>query len=191
MTHTVAAHVHEADPPRFVETWTEEQVALLRLFHSQGWRRGAMADEINRRTGSKFTRSAVCGKIDRLYPAAKPIKTEEEKATTKAAREARYNEARRERRAQQRATFKPRLAPAPVVLTVVQPDPNDHPEARVHGIDALERSHCRFECSGDDFNPATPVFCGLPILASSKFSYCAGHHRLCVTPLKVAGSAAA
>lgn len=187
MTHQVAVHTHDPDPPRFVETWTEEQVSLLRLFHSQGMHRGAMADEINRRTGSKFTRSAVCGKIDRLYPAAKPIKTEEEKAATKAAREARYNEARRERRAQQRATFRPRPGPAPI-LTVVQTNPDDHPEARVYGIDALERHHCRFICNDD---VSEPVYCGLPIMANSRFSYCAGHHRICVAPPKVQGSAAA
>ncbi len=65
-------------------TWTEEQISILVEEHGIGTRRRYIAQIINTRTGSSFTKSAICGKIDRMFPAAKPVKTEEEKAATKA-----------------------------------------------------------------------------------------------------------
>lgn len=191
MTHQVATHTHDADPPPvIVSDWTEDRIAILVRMREDGVKRGAIADAINKQTGSKFTRSAICGKIDRLFPAAKPVKTPEERAATLKARRERNAAYKRARRAAAReaAGLAPKPQPAPIqpALVVVETRPEDFPEARVHGIDALEPNSCRFECSGDDFNPAEPVFCGLPILANSKFSYCAGHHRLCVAPPKVA-----
>lgn len=191
MTHQVAVHTHDPDPPPLIDNdWTDERVAILVRMREEGVKRGAIADAINKETGSRFTRSAICGKIDRLFPAAKPVKTPEERAATLKERRERGAAKKRAKRAAEREAAgrapKPQQTRIQPALVVVEPRPEDFPEARVHGIDALESHHCRFECSGDDFNPAEPVFCGLPILAQSKFSYCAGHHRLCVAPPKVA-----
>lgn len=175
--------------------WTEERIAILVQLREEGMKRGAIADAINKQTGSDFTRSAICGKIDRLFPAAKPIKTPEERAETLKAQRERDAEKKRAKRAAEREAVgrapKPHQAPIQPALVVIETRPDDFPEARIRGIDALEANNCRFECSGDDFNPAEPVFCGLPIMAGSRFSYCACHHQLCVAPPKVTGSAAA
>lgn len=182
--------------PTIDNDWTEERIAILVRMREEGVRRGAIADAINKHTGSNFTRSAICGKIDRLFPAAKPIKTPEERAETLKAQRERDAEKKRAKRAAEREAAgrpsKPQQEPIQPELVVVETRPDDFPEARIVGIDALEPHHCRFECSGDDFDPAAPVFCGLPILANSKFSYCAGHHRICaISPLKTWGGKAA
>lgn len=196
MSHDVAAHAYESDPPPIIDNdWTEERVTLLVQMREQGVQRGAIADAINKQTGSSFTRSAICGKIDRIFPAAKPVKTPEERAATRKAQRERDRLKKRAKRATERkaAGLAPKSQQRAIqpVLVVVEARPDDFPEARIHGIDALEPNSCRFECSGDDFNPAAPVFCGLPILANSKLSYCAGHHRICVAPPKVFGGVAA
>jgi hypothetical protein len=174
--------------------WTQERTAMLVQFRSEGMKRGAIADEINKRTGSKFTRAAICGKIDRMYPVAKPIKSEEAKAETKRLRLERNARTKREKRAAERAargetpkTRQQRRAPAAPILAIVEVRPEDFPEARVVGIDALQPHHCRFICNDD---MATPVYCGLPILSnSSRFSFCAGHHARCTEkPLKTWGA---
>lgn len=193
MTHQVAAHIHVSDPPQADNYWTEERITILVQMREQGVQRGAIADAINKQTGSMFTRSAICGKIDRLFPAAKPVKTPEERAATRKAQRLRDAEKKRARReAEKKAAgqaYKPRQTVIQPELVVVETKPEDFPEARIHGINALEPHRCRFECSGDDFNPAAPVFCGLPTFGKS--SYCASHHRICVAPPKVFGSAAA
>jgi hypothetical protein len=172
--------------------WTDERVSILVQMREQGVQRGAIADAINKQTGSNFTRSAICGKIDRLFPAAKPVKTPEERAETLKAQRERDAEKKRAKRAAEREAAgrasKPQQVPIQPVLVVVETKPEDFPGARVHGVDALERHHCRFICNDD---MSEPVYCGMPIMANSRFSYCAGHHRVCVAPPKMAGSIAA
>lgn len=72
--------------------------------------------------------------------------------------------------------------PRPVreVLAIVEFNPADFTESNVYGIDALEPHHCRFIVNDD---PAAAIFCGLPMLEKSSFSFCAGHHRICVKPV--------
>lgn len=182
----------------FNTDWTEDRISILVQLRNEEWKRGAIADEINRRTGAAFTRSAVCGKLDRIFPAAKPIKTAEERAETIRARNERSMLKKREARAAERAArgdvpkparervARPTLAPA---LAVVAINPDDFKDARVHGMEALEPHHCRFICN-DDLRE--PIYCGLPILARSKFSWCSHHHAvLTQQPLKTWGARAA
>lgn len=193
MTHQVAVHTHDPDPPPLIDNdWTDERVTILVRMREEGVKRGAIADAINKETGSKFTRSAICGKIDRLFPAAKPIKTPEERAATLKARREREAAKKRARRAEAREAAgmapKPQQTPVQPQLVLVENKPEEFPEARVHGIDALERHHCRFICNDD---MSAPVYYGLPILANSRLSYCAGHHQICVAPPKAQGGIAA
>lgn len=184
----------------FNTDWTPERIDILVQLRNDKWKRGAIADEINRRTGASFTRSAVCGKLDRIFPAAKPIKTAEERAETIRARNERSKLKKRAERAAERAAQgsapKPnrvKTVSAPPPLAIVEVNPSDFPDARVHGVGKLEPHHCRFECTPDaEYDPAHPVFCGLPILANSKFSWCSGHHAtLTQKPLKTWGAKAA
>ncbi|WP_029581977.1 GcrA family cell cycle regulator [Bradyrhizobium sp. URHD0069] len=178
------------------EEWTEERIALLKELREAGVQRGEIADRINKQTGSNFTRSAICGKIDRLFPAAHPKKTEEEKAATKRAQRDRDKKLARERRLERRLAAglpvdMPRRAAKFSVnpgLKIVAFRPEDFRSANVHGVDALESHHCRFICNDD---MSAPVFCGLPMLTNSKFSFCAGHHIICTGPGTASERAAA
>lgn len=175
-----------------INDWTEERIAILIRMRGEGAKRRAIADAINEQTGASFTKAAICGKIDRLFPVAKPVKTPEERAATLKARRERSILAKRAKRAADRMAagqpYRPQQRPIKPTLVVVDAKPEGFPDARVTGIDALEPHHCRFICNDD---VSEPVYCGLPIMANSRFSYCAGHHRICVAPPKVQGSAAA
>lgn len=89
-----------------IDTWTDDRIAILVAEHGKGTRRVAIAHILNESTGSTFTKSAVCGKIDRLFPAAKPVKTEEEKAATKARQRERDRLKKQKRRAESGAKLR-------------------------------------------------------------------------------------
>jgi hypothetical protein len=174
-----AAHdIQDPAPPKEgVHAWTQERIDLLIQLRSDKLSRAAIADEINLRTGSIFTRSAVSGKIDRIFPAAKPKKTPEELAETRRQQRLREAEKKRQRRLTEKvpAGF---ASPAPAPkLEVVIPRPEEFPDARIHGLAALETYHCRFICNDD---MSAPVYCGLPVI--DKTSWCSGHHAQVFTP---------
>lgn len=184
MTHNVAVHVHDPDPPApWSNTWTEERITLLIELRNTNMKRGRIALEINSRTGSNFTRAAVCGKIDRIFPAAKPRLTEEEKAASYRASMERWNAKRREAARQKRIAlglgpdsgFIPASMVQPLAVVVFRPE--DFTDANVRGVANLEKHHCRW-IFGDDM--AEPVFCGLPQLEGR--SFCAGHSAIVYAP---------
>jgi hypothetical protein len=64
-------------------------------------------------------------------------------------------------------------------IRVVNHDPIEFPEARVFGLENLQKGQCRYICNDD---MRAPVYCGLPILATSRFSFCSAHNRICCEP---------
>jgi hypothetical protein len=67
-------------------------------------------------------------------------------------------------------------------FSVVAFRPEEFADANVHGVANLEEHHCRFICNE---SISEPVYCGLPMLADSSFSFCAGHHEICSLPERV------
>lgn len=176
MTHDTAVHIHDPDPPSIDNTWTEERVALLIKLRATGTSRRGIASEINTRTGSQFTKSAICGKIDRLFPVAKPRKTDEEKAAAIRAQRDRENARKREQTRQRRIAVgvNPDIHPKarPPVLRVVKAVP------RHLTLLELTDETCKYECSGST-EPRDFTFCGNPVHTGS---YCGEHHFLCTRP---------
>jgi hypothetical protein len=162
--------------------WTEERVALLIHLREEKLSRAEIAERINKETGSAFSKSAICGKIDRIFLAARPIKTEEEKAATRQKQLDRDRLKKREARLKanphidmnRRRAAIGRVDPG---LAVVAFKPEDFTDANVHGLENLEPHHCRWIIGDDTRNP---TFCGLHILDGS--SYCSGHHRIVWVP---------
>jgi hypothetical protein len=192
------------------DTWTEDRVAILVAEHGKGTRRLFIAHILNEKTGSAFTKSAVCGKIDRLFPAEKPIKTEEEKAATKARRRERDRAKKQRERAE--SGVKPRAKRHAKhkyeTVHIVRANGNSDSMKLTRSIKTdqfiprcveieprhltlidLEPNDCRYPYGYD-----TVTFCGHPKQAGS--SYCVPHHHLCLEPVRVpirrfVGSAAA
>ncbi len=189
MTHDVAVHTHDPDPPAGPQSWTNIRVALLIRLRGEGIKRGFIADKINKETGSNFTRSAVAGKIDRIYQAAKPNKTPEEKAATIRAQRDRDNEKKRlatqARLSAKQITINkaPSHPPRPFLC---QPAPDIQP--RNLTLFQLEKGDCRFPY-GDD--PALMVFCGHPIPEWQHLSFCPAHMSVCTRRRMESGGRAA
>lgn len=169
------------DPALGKNSWTDERIALLTTLRSEGtMKRGEMADHINFQTGSEFTRSGVCGKIDRLFPIATPKRTLEERAAVKRARQDRRNDQRREEGRQRRLDAGLPANPDWKRAAQRRRDPGlkvvfraeEVAAANVHGIVNLEDHHCRFMTNDDCANP---VFCGGQVAAgkSWRFNHCA------------------
>jgi hypothetical protein len=178
------ANEHGFDHPTINDReWTEERVAVLIELRARGLSRRVITDTINAQTGSTFTKNAIFGKIDRLFTAARPLKTEEEKAALLLARRERDKLKKREARLKVKAPADMNRRRAAIGrvdpgLAVVAFRPEDFTDANVHGLENLEPHHCRFICNDD---MSAPVYCGLPMLANSTFSFCAGHHAICCT----------
>lgn len=181
---------HDSDPPVGPGAWTPERIALLLEYREAKMRRRLIAEEINRLTGSNFTKRAICGKIDRLFPEPRrPRKSEEHKLAVRKACWERNNARKREKRRQARIAAgldpdQPRRAPtsgkptAPK-LAVVAFNPDDFIGERVHGIVNLKAHHCRFMCNDD---VSEPVWCGLPVVKGT--SWCSGHRAIVFVPAR-------
>jgi GcrA cell cycle regulator len=175
------ANEHGFDPPaELASAWTEDRVALLIRLREENATRVDIAKQINEQTGSNFTKSAVCGKIDRLFPAAKPRKTEEEKAATYRKQLERDRLKKREARNKakppidmnRRRAALGRVVPEPYIC---QPAPGVAP---LHiDMEGLDDSSCHWPY-GD--NPFT--FCGHQVLGN--LPYCAAHCRIAYLPPK-------
>lgn len=161
--------------------WTAERVEVLTKLRAEGLGRGAITQKLNELTGSKFTKSSVCGKIFRLFPAVKPRKTEEEKRAVKLAQRKRDAENKRKRRQAWRELNDPdrkgaargRIDPGPYECREVEDSP------RHVSLIELEAGECRYPY-GDD--PRTMTFCGQKITERSAFSFCTVHKLLCTRP---------
>lgn len=187
MTHIGAQHADDIGPPPQVDTpWTQERIGLLLALREQKMGRADIAVTINNRTGSQFTKSAICGKIDRLFPhEIKHRLTAEQRAENeKRSREkdvARQRENRRRKRAELGLPEDIRWCRQPVKvqpLAVVVFRPEDFTAHNVGSVADLESHHCRYPLHEDD--PAAPVFCGLPKMERS--SYCSRHHQIAWLP---------
>lgn len=177
--------------PTIHAEWTDVRIAILVEEHGRGTRRRSIAQIINRATGSTFTKSAVCGKIDRLFPAAKPIKTEEEKAATKARQRERDRlKKQRKRGSQSSAEFgvarriKRKYESVRIVsangnskaMRVIKTFTTDQAALRCVEIKCetsfADVTGCRYTDGDGPF-----LFCNGQQLAGS--SYCEAHFRLC------------
>lgn len=180
-----------------IDTWTEDRIAILIEEHGKGTARRAIADILNERTGATFTKSAVCGKIDRLFPAARPVKTAEERAATEARRRERDRLKKQRKRAaagarprvkrtdQPRHKYAVRLVSAngnSNAMRVIRSVVTGLPPLRCVDIEPLNLTtyeinlgkQCEFIKGHDGLH------CGHPTQAGS--SYCTPHHDLCWEP---------
>lgn len=160
------------------DEWTYDRDAMLIKLRSEGMKRGEIADHINFQTGSAFTRSAVCGRIDRLFLANKSRRTPEEIAATKLARYERHNDKRREETRLKRIAaglspeFKrPRKSkPEPALKVVFRAE--EVTAENVHGIMALEDWHCRYQLNDSQ---SEPIFCGAHVVDGKSWCFkCCG-----------------
>jgi hypothetical protein len=78
-------------------SWTDARIALLTQLREEGkLSRPKIAAFINAQTGSNFTKGAISGKIDRIFPVEKPRLTPEQRAFNKAECKRVYNQRKRD-----------------------------------------------------------------------------------------------
>ncbi len=133
--------------------WTVEREELLKTLleakRSCNW----LAREINRQSGSSFTRNAIIGKLHRMG-ISKPQPDKQEKRTrSKKPRE-------------------PRFRPERKVIDLFA---DLLPPADFLGIQFVETN--RSTCMYPEGDGSHMLFCGQPRRAES--SYCAAHHKIC------------
>lgn len=155
--------------------WTDEREAMLRdLWDVRGFSANDAALEINRQTGSSFTRNAILGKVDRLNLSMrnrshhnKPISLEE----------------RRKRKREREAMFRLRRK---VTLGWVPPTRDeDIPLENRKQLMELENNHCRWPV-GEPGKPGF-FFCGAPTANLIECRpYCASHQFMAWKPRAVA-----
>ena len=155
--------------------WNDERVNLLAQMRSDGISRRDIVGRLNDLTGSKFTLGAVVGKIDRLFPAAKPRLTPEQKVANRKkwrARDAARKRARRARGKGMHSEPPPRKPKPAFECREIEASP-------LHvSFSDLETGMCRYPY-GDDAR--TMTFCGSKIV-ERRFWYCAVHMMLCTRP---------
>lgn len=144
--------------------WTEERFELLKSYTGSGLSNKQVADEINIKTGSQFTRNAIISKRNREGL----VQPKPERRTGKHPRNLEYK--RRVRRERPDLFTPPEVSPQPLEFL---------------GLSILEldsekgRRDCRYPRGDGPF-----LFCGQPAMEDS--SYCAYCHSLCyVKPLRV------
>ena len=159
-------------------SWTPLRLALLNEIYTQGsfqW----IADEINKRTGSQFTRNAICGQAMRSGLMAKNPKRRNG--------DSRKAERIVARRARRQAHAKPRPAKTTVIPMPIATDVQSLREYENRGAPAhflaiafreLNDNDCRYPYDVD----GVTMFCGQPKLETS--SYCLRCHPLCWRPVE-------
>jgi hypothetical protein len=157
-----AASTHNSVPTN----WTDERKNLLDKIFMDGslaW----IAKEINRRTGSSFTRGAVAGAAYRFGVAAKFQKRamSKRRGRPRLERPVLYRETPRNR-------VNGRLPPDHAALDRYEELP---PPAHFIGVTFadLKQKHCRFIVGAG----LSGLYCGQPRIEDS--SYCADCHRIC------------
>lgn len=136
--------------------WTEPRVTALKSLWARGWTGTQIAKEINRLTGSSFTRNAILGATHRLsMPSVRPL------LGPKKHRQHR-NSRKRERRMSAKA---PQMAPE----RLIRAESIEAPPPRNLSILGLATGDCRWPVT--DGPPY--LFCGNPALYGC--SYCAAH----------------
>lgn len=177
--------------------WTDARIAILVDEHAKGTRRRYIAQIINSQTGSAFSKSAVCGKIDRLFPAARPVKTEAEKAATKARQRERDRLKKQRKRSCAEFSTERKIKRKYESIRIVAANGNskamrvirtvttDQATLRCVEVDPRHLSFaelgpkdCRYPYGDGPF-----TFCGRPQLDG--YSYCEGHKFLCWVPPRV------
>lgn len=145
--------------------WTEEHFAILKEIHALGsnaW----IASEINRRTGSSFTRNAIIGKRHRE---GLPSPVSQGRCSG--------NQVKRKPRVRRRVYWdkstrmKKPLPP--------QPTPPDFLGLTIWEVN---ETTCRYP-KGDGTEESPYLFCGNPVIEGS--SFCAYCHSICWRPTKV------
>jgi hypothetical protein len=149
--------------------WSEKQIDLLRKGCAEGMSYSLLAAEINRETGSQFTRNACIGKAQRIgCRVVQRLRNP-------------HVEARKVQRRRPKGAPRPRLLDGSLLpdLQTVEAYEESAPPAEFLGIAFmdLEPGHCRFP-RGE--NPI--LFCGQPKMQES--SYCRDCHRIVYAPPK-------
>lgn len=167
---------------RHQDEWTEPRLELLAGLKKQDkLSYENIAVEINKKTGSNFTKNAVCGRLHRLFGPL-PKKTEAEKEATRRASRELENERRRQKRveARQKEGLKPQRIKRESFY-------GDKPEPfAVHAQPEIETFNLRFEqlteetCKWPLEEEGPFTFCGR--LSYRGKPYCIGHCRIAYQP---------
>lgn len=153
--------------------WTDERKIVLCEIYPLGslqWN----ADELNKRTGSNFTRGAIAGAAARFGLAAAHPKRIDESI----ARAANKNK-RKRTRSDSALGVKLRFAQLPKDIgSLAEYEARGAPKHFI-GIPFIDlaNNHCRYPYDVD----GVTLFCGQPKLETS--SYCAGCHPMCWHPV--------
>jgi len=141
--------------------WNDERIKMLRNGHAQRLSFAVIAEFINIRTGSTFSRNACTGKAFR-------IGLDHRSAQIKSAREA-------PSRAKRKTTNSPCPIPAAFgSLKEVESTPTPADFLGITFFD-LKQHHCRYPRGGNDGTPI--LYCGQPKIEGG--SYCAACHARC------------
>lgn len=172
MTHDIACHVHDPDPPcapqknQFSSSWTDELVEEIRTLWATN-SASQIASILNQR-GYTFTRSAIVAKLHRLKLTVED-KIAIHPATTF---KAEGDDPQRARRIRSRTAKA--VQPVPFVC-----QPLAQVELRHLSLQDLTDQTCKFECSGAD-HPSAFTFCGNDAVFGKP--YCAAHCRVAHLP---------
>jgi GcrA cell cycle regulator len=148
--------------------WTPEHCAALRDYLARGMSYSKIAEELNARFGTAYTRSATIGRGKRMGLAVADHRKDRPKQVRKA--KAPRLKKLRQRRAAESSRPEPVLTPTePPKLRCVGIAP------RLLSLLELEPGDCRYPYGGDKDGEAI-AFCGHPRRAGS--SYCTPHFHL-------------
>ena len=148
--------------------WAPEHCQALREYLALGRSFAEIANEINARFGTAYTRNAALGRSKRMGLAGPERPRERPKAPAKP-KIAKVRKPRRCKAGDPPRSVPVPVRPEPVKLRCVGISP------RLLSLVELEAGDCRYPYGGDRENEAI-TFCGHPRLAGS--SYCEPHFRL-------------
>lgn len=147
------------------DDWNEKRLRLLRKGRADGLSNSKIAEIINAKTGSSFTRNACIGKALRIG-----LVTHSPRALVL--------QRKQPRRAQRRDTnFRRPVEPAPVDFRSLKEVESAAPPTEFLGIRFadLKQHHCRYPRGGNNGEPI--LYCGQPKIEHS--AYCAACHTRC------------
>lgn len=170
--------------------WTEQQDALLREMHQEGYSASLIADSINRQHGTAYTRNSIIGRKYRLGLKGHARQAEKTKAPTP--RHGRSGSRARNRKVTLAKTAEHLnagcLPPQPATEPGRSyPSPDSGPahlssDSAPIGLMDLTNTTCRWPVS--ETPEGEHLFCGAPADPSWERPYCAFHEPLATNPPK-------
>ena len=178
MTHAAETFTHDVDPPAKVITWQkwpQDHADYYVELAGQNLSYAQMADEMNKKFGTDYTRNALVGRAARTGVKSSYKQIHKPGPKPKVRLEPRL----RVVAANGNSNVKRVSAAFVAMVEPVEPVPIEGLQLRHVRLLDLRPEDCRFECSGQD-DVAQFTFCGNP--AKNGSPYCRAHSTICFTP---------